>query len=64
LRNSCYENRKRRSRRIPTDITPSRHPPKELPEMAKLKKLHMSSNLEDLEKMSIIPDLRSKGMKM
>jgi len=32
--------------------------------MAKLKKLHMSSNLEDLEKMSIIPDLRSKGMKM
>ncbi|XP_016941445.4 ubiquitin carboxyl-terminal hydrolase 8 isoform X1 [Drosophila suzukii] len=32
--------------------------------MAKLKKLHMSSNLEDLEKMSIIPDLRSKGMKI
>nr|AAM52759.1 SD04548p [Drosophila melanogaster] len=32
--------------------------------MAKLKKLHMSSNLDDLEKMSIIPDLRSKGMKI
>lgn len=32
--------------------------------MAQLKKLHMSSNLEGLEKMSIIPDLRNKSMKM
>ncbi|XP_017057189.1 ubiquitin carboxyl-terminal hydrolase 8 isoform X1 [Drosophila ficusphila] len=32
--------------------------------MAKLKKLHISSNLEELEKLSIIPDLRSKGMKI
>ncbi|KAH8336607.1 hypothetical protein KR074_012323 [Drosophila pseudoananassae] len=32
--------------------------------MAQLKKLHMSSNLEGLEKMTSIPDLRDKNMKM
>ncbi|KAH8314999.1 ubiquitin carboxyl-terminal hydrolase 8 isoform X1 [Drosophila kikkawai] len=32
--------------------------------MAQLKKLYMSSNIEDLEKMTIIPDLRNTSMKI
>jgi len=62
LRNSCYENRK--IGEIPIPKFEVARPDNKKRTMAKLKKLHMSSNLDDLEKMSIIPDLRSKGMKM